>query len=129
MKSIRRQYTEKQKKRVVLYARHHGVRPSERKFSIPRRNIQRWLNSFCDSDFDRASRNEPHTTHNSFHTCPEHAIDKSNNVTYIVTNHPAFCLNIPQKHRSSRYPAIAPQIPTFWVKVTRSTRHTQPSSD
>ena len=35
VKSIRRQYTEKQKKRVVLYARHHGVRPTERKFSIP----------------------------------------------------------------------------------------------
>ena len=28
VKSIRRQYTEKQKKRVVLYARHHGVRPT-----------------------------------------------------------------------------------------------------
>ena len=29
----------------------------------------------------------------------------------------------------SRYPALAPQIPTFWVKVARSTRHAQPSSD
>ena len=32
---------------------------------------------------------------------------------HIVTNHPAFCLNIPQKHHSSRYPASAPQISTF----------------
>ena len=57
VKSIRHQYTEKQKKRVVLYAiyRHHGVRPTERKFSIPRRNIQRWLNSFCDSDFEQSN--------------------------------------------------------------------------
>ena len=54
VKSIRRQYTEKQKKHVVLYTRHHGVRPTERKFSIPRRNIQRWLNSFCDSDFEQS---------------------------------------------------------------------------
>ena len=36
----------------------------------------------------------------------------------IVTNHPAFCLNIPQKHRSSRYPALAPQIPTFWIALS-----------
>ena len=35
----------------------------------------------------------------------------------IVTNHPAFCLNIPQKRSSSRYPALTPQIPTFWVSV------------
>ena len=34
-KSIWCQYTAKQKQRVVLYARHHGVRPAERKFSIP----------------------------------------------------------------------------------------------
>ena len=34
-KSIRCQYTAKQKQRVVLYARHHGVCPAERKFSIP----------------------------------------------------------------------------------------------
>ena len=30
-KSIRCQYTAKQKQRVVLYARHHGVHPAERK--------------------------------------------------------------------------------------------------
>ena len=29
----------------------------------------------------------------------------------FLTNHPAFCLNIPPKHSSSRYPAFAPQIP------------------
>ena len=46
MKYVRHQYTEKQKKHVVLYARHHGVCPTERKFNILRRNIQRWLNSF-----------------------------------------------------------------------------------
>ena len=34
-KSIRCQYTAKQKQRVVLYAGHHGVCPAERKFSIP----------------------------------------------------------------------------------------------
>ena len=34
VKSIQRQYMEKQKKHVVLYARHHGVGPTERKFSI-----------------------------------------------------------------------------------------------
>ena len=33
VKSIQRQYMEKQKKHV-LYARHHGVGPTERKFSI-----------------------------------------------------------------------------------------------
>ena len=33
----------------------------------------------------------------------------------IVTNHAAFCLHIPQKHSLSRYPALAPRIPTFWV--------------
>ena len=38
----------------------------------------------------------------------------------IVTNHPAFCLNIPQKHSSSRYPTLAPQIPTFWVARSSS---------
>lgn len=48
-KSIQRQYTERQKKRVVRYARHLGVRPTERKFGIPRKNIQRWLKS-CDFD-------------------------------------------------------------------------------
>ncbi len=52
-KSIRRQYTAKQKKRVVQYARHHGVRPAERKFGVPRKNIQRWLKSFLDGDFDQ----------------------------------------------------------------------------
>ena len=31
----------------------------------------------------------------------------------IVTNYPAFCLNIPQKQRLSRYPALAPPNPTF----------------
>ena len=36
----------------------------------------------------------------------------------IVTNHPAFCLNIPQKHRSSRYPAIASQNPSFWIALS-----------
>ena len=34
VKSIQCQYMEKQKKHVVLYARHRGVGPTERKFSI-----------------------------------------------------------------------------------------------
>ena len=39
----------KQKQRVVLY---HEVRPIElRKFGIPRKNIQRWLKSFCDGSY------------------------------------------------------------------------------
>ena len=32
VKSIRCQYTDEQKKHVVLYARHHGVHPTEGKF-------------------------------------------------------------------------------------------------
>ena len=55
VKSIRCQYTMKQKQHVVLYARHHGIRPTERKFGIPQKNIQRWLKSFCDSDFEYGS--------------------------------------------------------------------------
>ena len=51
-KCIQRQYTDKQKQRVVLYARHHGIRPAERKFGIPRKNIQQWLKSFLESDSD-----------------------------------------------------------------------------
>ena len=53
-KSIRCQYTAKQKQHVVLYARHHGVRPAERKFSIPRKNIQRWLKNFRDDGFEQS---------------------------------------------------------------------------
>ena len=33
-KAIRCQYTAKQKQRVVLYARHHGICPAERKSGI-----------------------------------------------------------------------------------------------
>ena len=29
--------------KVVEYARHHGVRPAQRQFGIPRKNIQRWI--------------------------------------------------------------------------------------
>ena len=43
----------KQKERLVLYARHHGVRPTERKFGISRKNIQRWLKSFLDGEFQQ----------------------------------------------------------------------------
>ena len=53
-KSIRCQYTAKQKQRVVLYARNHGVRPTEMKFSIPRKNIQRWLENFRDDGFKQS---------------------------------------------------------------------------
>ncbi len=52
VKGIRLQYSTKQKKRVVMWARHHRVRPTERKFSIPRKNIQRWLKASKDNDFD-----------------------------------------------------------------------------
>ena len=48
VKSIRCQYAMKQKQLVVLYTR-HGVHPTERKFGFPRKNIQQWLKSFCDS--------------------------------------------------------------------------------
>ena len=47
-------HTMKQKQRIVLYARHHRVRPTEKKFGIPRKNIQQWLKSFCDSDFEQS---------------------------------------------------------------------------
>ena len=49
-KRVRCQYTMKQKQRVVVYARHHGVRPTQTKFGVPRKNIQRWLKDFRDSD-------------------------------------------------------------------------------
>lgn len=39
-KSLRCQYTSNQKNRVVQYARQHGVRPTQRKYNIPRKNIQ-----------------------------------------------------------------------------------------
>lgn len=32
-----------QKLKVAEYARHHGLRPAERKFGIHRRNIAQWL--------------------------------------------------------------------------------------
>ena len=54
-KRIRCQYTTKQKMHVVMYARHHGVRPASRKFSIPRKNIQRWLK---DSDLEEVTETE-----------------------------------------------------------------------
>ena len=53
-KSIQYQYTAKQKQRVVLYARNHGVRPAERKFSIPQKNIQRRLKNFRDDGFEQS---------------------------------------------------------------------------
>ena len=52
-----------------------------------------------------------------FYTCRNVAIATHN---FIVTNHSAFCLNIPKKHSSSHYPALVPQISTFWI--TRSVR-------
>ena len=52
-KAIRRKYTAKQMENVVLYARHHGVRPTERKFGIPRRNIQRWLKNIAVQNTDQ----------------------------------------------------------------------------
>ena len=53
-KSIRCQYTAKQKQRVVLYARNHGVHPAERKFSISQKNIQWWLKNFRDDGFEQS---------------------------------------------------------------------------
>ena len=53
-KSIQCQYTAKQKQRVVLYVKNHGVRPAETKFSIPRKNIQRWLKNFHDDGFEQS---------------------------------------------------------------------------
>ena len=53
-KSIQCQYTVKQKQHIVLYARHHGVRPAERKFSIPQKNIQRWLKNCHDDGFEQS---------------------------------------------------------------------------
>ena len=44
----------------------------------------------------------------------------------ILTNHPALCLNIPQKYRSSCYPALAPQIPTFWLRAPPDLRNLAP---
>ena len=43
------------KQRVVLYVRHHEVRPAERKFGLGRKNIQWWLKNFSDSDFEKVS--------------------------------------------------------------------------
>ena len=51
---IRRRYSFRQKKRVVDYARHHGVRPATRNFALPRQNIQRWMAEFRDANFDSA---------------------------------------------------------------------------
>ena len=53
VKSIRPQYTMK-KQRVALYAQHHEVPSTERKFGIARKNIQWWLKNFCDSDFEQS---------------------------------------------------------------------------
>ena len=39
-KCVRCQDMMKQKERVVVYARHHGVRLTETKLGIPRKNIQ-----------------------------------------------------------------------------------------
>ena len=54
-KSIRCQHTAKQKQLIVLYARHHGVRPTERKLAISRNKIQRWLKNFRDDGFEQIS--------------------------------------------------------------------------
>lgn len=40
---LHRRYTDVQKLKVAEYARHHGLRPAERKFGIHRRNIAQWL--------------------------------------------------------------------------------------
>ena len=52
VKGVQRQYSTKQKLHVVLWSRHHGVHPTDKKFSIPRKNIQRWLKESNDKDFD-----------------------------------------------------------------------------
>ena len=57
-KEIRRRYSNKQKQRVVEYAKHHGVRPAGRKFNIARKNVQRWLKELKDTNplFPKASK-------------------------------------------------------------------------
>ena len=47
-KSVRCQYSYRQKERVVEYARHHGIRAAARKFNIARKNVQRWFKELKD---------------------------------------------------------------------------------
>ena len=53
-KSIQCQYTAKQYQHVVLYARHHGVCPTESKPSILQKNIQQWLKNFHENGFKQS---------------------------------------------------------------------------
>ena len=52
-KSIRCQYTLSQKQRAISYARHHGIRPTQRKFRIPRKNIQQWMKAYQSGEFQQ----------------------------------------------------------------------------
>ena len=51
-KLIKRHYTEKQKRRVVDYARHHGINPAARHSSMPRKNIHRWMKEYAAVNYD-----------------------------------------------------------------------------
>ena len=53
---LHRRYTDVQKMKVAEYARHHGVRPAEKKFGIHRRNIARWLEIRLDKVKERKRR-------------------------------------------------------------------------
>ena len=66
IRSVRRQYTCKQKARVVEYARHHGARAAARQFNIARKNIQRWLKESKDSNslFQSARPSKRRRVHN-----------------------------------------------------------------
>jgi hypothetical protein len=52
-REICKTYSEKQKRRIVEYAQHHRVRPAQRQYKVPRKNIQRWLSELkkmqCDA--------------------------------------------------------------------------------
>ena len=54
-KAIRCQCTSKQRKRIDQYARHHGIRPPQRKLGIPWKNVQQWLKSFYEMTLTKAS--------------------------------------------------------------------------
>ena len=45
----------KRSNRIVLHARHHKVHPTERKFGLVQKNIQRWFKNFADGDFEQIS--------------------------------------------------------------------------
>lgn len=53
---IHRRYSHAQKRKIAGYARHHGLRPAERKFGVHRCNIKRWRDDLVDEVRGRKGR-------------------------------------------------------------------------